>query len=228
MVPLEIFGFLNLSLTDILDILMVAFIIYYVFRWIKGSAAMNIFFAVLVLFILRVVVEAFNMRLMSAFLGTFLDLGVLALIIIFQPEIRHFLIRFGNNTKLYRKGGSFLDNLLGIKDDQLGNDTVNEIVEACRQMSADKTGALIVIPHKTNINYIIETGDRIDSNVNRRLIMNLFFKNSPGHPAQSGHEAQGGDRHFRRNGRRCDCGFRRDRRHIFRQRRQAYPHKQYQ
>ena len=181
MVPLEIFGFLNLSLTDILDILMVAFIIYYVFRWIKGSAAMNIFFAVLVLFILRVVVEAFNMKLMSAFLGTFLDLGVLALIIIFQPEIRHFLIRFGNNTRLYRKGGSFLDNLLGIKDDQLGNDTVNEIVEACRQMSADKTGALIVIPHKTNINYIIETGDRIDSNVNRRLIMNLFFKNSPLH-----------------------------------------------
>ena len=181
MVPLEIFGFLNLSLTDILDILMVAFIIYYVFKWIRGSAAMNIFLAVLLLFIMRVVVEAFNMRMMSAFLGTFLDLGVLALIIIFQPEIRHFLIRFGNNTKIYQKGGSFLNEILGIKDEHLGNDTVNEISEACRQMSADKTGALIVIPHKTDIGYIIETGDRIDSNVNRRLIMNLFFKNSPLH-----------------------------------------------
>ncbi|MBQ6087315.1 MAG: diadenylate cyclase CdaA [Bacteroidales bacterium] len=180
MVPLEIFGFLHLSLTDVLDILMVAFLIFYIFRWIRGSAAVNIFLAVLLLFLLRVLAAAFNMKMMSAFLGTFLDLGVLALIIIFQPEIRHFLIRFGNNS-IYKKGGSFLDNLLGIKDTSLGNVTVNEITEACRQMSADKTGALIVIPHKSNIDHIIETGDKIDSNVNRRLIMNLFFKNSPLH-----------------------------------------------
>ena len=89
---LNIFGFLNLSFADILDILMVAIFIYLVFRWIRGSAAMNIFVAVILLFVLRVVVAAFNMKLMSALLGTFIDVGVIALIVIFQPEVRHFLM----------------------------------------------------------------------------------------------------------------------------------------
>ena len=144
---LEIFGFMHMSATDILDILMVAGIIYLAFRWIRGSAAMNIFIALMTLFLLRVVVAAFNMQLMSALLGTFIDVGVLALIVIFQPEIRHFLNRLG----------------------------------ARRSMSESKTGALIVLPHKISLEYIIETGDRIDSMVNRRLLMNLFFKNSPLH-----------------------------------------------
>ena len=80
---LNIFGFLNLSFADIIDILMVAALIYLVFRWIRGSSAMNIFLAIILLFVLRVVVAAFNMKLMSAILGTFIDVGVLALIIIF-------------------------------------------------------------------------------------------------------------------------------------------------
>ena len=93
---LNIFGFLNISFADILDILMVAIFIYLAFRWIRGSAAMNIFVAVILLFVLRVVVAAFNMKLMSALLGTFIDVGVIALIVIFQPEVRHFLMKLGS------------------------------------------------------------------------------------------------------------------------------------
>ena len=93
---LAIFGFLSLSLIDILDIILVALIIFVVFRWIRGTSAMSIFMAILSLYVLRVVVGAFNMRLMSAILGQVLDVGVLALIVIFQPEIRKFLIRFGS------------------------------------------------------------------------------------------------------------------------------------
>ena len=178
---LELLGFLSLSFADILDILMVALLIYVVFRWIRGSAAMNIFVAIILLFFLRVVVDVFNMKLMSAFLGTFIDLGVLALVIIFQPEIRHFLIRFGSNYRLTGKTWSFLNRIFGVKDDTLGHEAVNEISEACRAMSEARTGALIVIPHKNSLEYIIETGDRIDANINRRLILNLFFKNSPLH-----------------------------------------------
>ena len=94
---LDVFGFLRLSLIDILDILLVAVIIFVVFRWIRGSSAMSIFAAIISLYILRFIVGAFNMKLMSGILGQLLDVGVIALIIIFQPEIRRFLISFGNN-----------------------------------------------------------------------------------------------------------------------------------
>ena len=177
---LEIFGFMHMSAADILDILMVAGIIYLAFRWIRGSAAMNIFIALMTLFLLRVVVAAFNMQLMSALLGTFIDVGVLALIVIFQPEIRHFLNRLGAH-RLARMSQSYLGKLFGIKEKGMDSELVKEITEACRSMSESKTGALIVLPHKIALEYIIETGDRIDSMVNRRLLMNLFFKNSPLH-----------------------------------------------
>ena len=175
------FGFLNFSFVDALDILMVAVLIYLVFRWIRGSAAMNIFIAIILLFVLRVIVAALNMKLMSAFLGTFIDVGVLALIVIFQPEVRHFLMKFGSRYRNASKGREFLNKLVGIQEKKMGNETVNEIAEACRTMSDNKTGALIVLPRKDSIDYIIETGDEVDAKVGRRLIMNIFFKNSPLH-----------------------------------------------
>lgn len=176
-----IFGFLSLSLADCLDILMVAILIFLVFRWIRGSAAMSIFMALILLFVLRVVVAAFNMRLMNALLGTFIDVGVLALIVIFQPEVRHFLMRLGSRYGLAGKGKDLLGKLFGVQEQQLAGETVNEIAEACRAMSASKTGALIVLPHKDSLSYIIETGDAVDAKVSRRIIMNIFFKNSPLH-----------------------------------------------
>ena len=89
---LGIFGFLQISFADVLDILLLALIIYVAFRWIRGSSAMSIFLAIISLFVIRVIVSAFNMRLMLAMLDMVLDVGVLALIVIFQPEIRKFLI----------------------------------------------------------------------------------------------------------------------------------------
>ena len=176
-----IFGFLSLSFADCLDILMVGAIIYLVFRWIKGSAAMSIFIAVILLFVLRVIVSALDMRLMNALLGTFIDVGVLALIVIFQPEVRHFLMKLGSRYGFDGKGKSFLSKLFGDRGQVMGGEAMNEIAEACRAMSAEKTGALIVLPHSDSLNYIKETGDLLDAKVSRRLIMNIFFKNSPLH-----------------------------------------------
>ena len=181
MMLLNIFGFLNLSFADILDILMVAIFIYLAFRWIRGSAAMNIFIAVILLFVLRVVVAAFNMKLMNALLGTFIDVGVIALIVIFQPEVRHFLMKLGSRYGVAGKSRDFFNKLLGIQEQKMAGGTVNEIAEACRAMSSDKTGALIVFPRKDSLDFIIETGDIVDAKVTRRLIMNIFFKNSPLH-----------------------------------------------
>lgn len=179
--PLEIFGFLKFSVTDMLDILLVALLIYFIFRWIRDSAAMNIFTAVISIYVLRVIADALKMKLVSALLGTFIDVGVLAVIVIFQPEIRHFLMRFGSGSGLGVKTRRFLNRFLGNEDKPMDNVAVKEITEACRSMSEQKTGALIVIPHQISLDYVVETGDRIDTLINRRLIMNLFFKNSPLH-----------------------------------------------
>lgn len=179
---LALFGFLQMSIADILDILLLGLIIFLAFKWLRGSSAMSIFVAIVSLYLIRVLVSAFNMRLMTALMETVLDVGVLALIVIFQPEIRKFLINLGNRYMNNEKSRAFIDRLLGRqKGGMTGSAAVNDLTEACRRMSEDKTGALIVIAHKTPLDDIIDTGDIIDAAIHRRLIMNLFFKNSPLH-----------------------------------------------
>ena len=183
MTILAFLGFLELSIADILDIVLLGLIIFILFRWIRGTSAMSIFMAIVSLYMIRVVVGAFNMRLMTAIMDMILDVGVLALIVIFQPEIRKFLIRLGNRYTSNTRGQKLLNRILGrtSKDNVSASEEANEITEACRRMSEDKTGALIVIAHNTPLNDYISTGDRIDARVHRRLLMNLFFKNSPLH-----------------------------------------------
>ena len=144
---------------------------------------MSIFIAIVSMYLIRVVVGAFNMRLMTAIMDMILDVGVLALIVIFQPEIRKFLIRLGNRYMSSARGQKFLNRLLGRggKTGTSSSEEVNDLTEACRRMSEDKTGALIVIAHNTPLDEVISSGDRIDAKVHRRLLMNLFFKNSPLH-----------------------------------------------
>lgn len=174
---LALFGFVSLSLMDVLDIFLVGVIIFLMFRWIHATPAMNIFLAIFAIYLVMLVVDALHMKMMSRLVSTFVDVGVVALVVIFQPEIRHFLMKIGANTK----GLGLLGRLFGSKEGDMDNYSVNEICEACRRMSADKTGALIVIPHHVSLRSIIETGDQIDAQISRRLIMNLFFKNSPLH-----------------------------------------------
>ena len=181
---LAIFGFLQLSLADILDILLLALLIYIVFRWIRGTSAMSIFVAIISLYVIRVIVSAFNMRLMTNIMETVLDVGVIAVIVIFQPEIRKFLMRLGGRYMNSRQGRALLRRVIGKDTKSLSisvSEAVNDLAEACRRMSEDKTGALIVIAQKASLEEVISTGDRIDAALHRRLIMNLFFKNSPLH-----------------------------------------------
>lgn len=175
---LGILGFLHIGLQDVLDILMTAALIYFIFRWIKGTSAMNIFIVVLAVLLIYVVVDAFDMKMMSALMKTLIDVGVLALIIIFQPEVRYFLIKVGSRYGLNSK---FIQKLFGLQDSGVSSHTADEISDACRIMGADKTGALIVVTGKDTLQNIVDTGDVIDATVSRRLIRNIFFKNSPLH-----------------------------------------------
>lgn len=181
MTLLATISFLNISLADVLDIVLLGMIIFIMFKWIKGTSAMSIFVAIVSLFLIRVLVGAFNMRLMTAIMDMVLDVGVLALIVIFQPEIRKFLARLGNRYMNSKGGRKFINRILGRKTAMRSAAGVNDIAEACMNMSEDKVGALIVITHENPLEDVVKTGDRIDAVIHRRLLMNLFFKNSPLH-----------------------------------------------
>lgn len=172
--------FINLHLIDILDILLVGLLIYQIYKLIRGTAAMSIFIGIIILYFIWLVVKTIHMEVLSAILGQVLGVGVLALIIIFQQEIRRFLIHLGNNS-IHRNSNFFTRRLFGTKTTTVPLATLDELTQAVRKLSETKTGALIVMTHKSSLEGIIETGDRIDAVVNRRLIENLFFKNSPLH-----------------------------------------------
>ena len=179
---LGIFSCLQFGVADILDILMVSLIIFFLLRSIRGDATVvNIVLVLVLLVIAQAVASALNMRMMTVLLNAILDVGVLAIIIIFQPEIRHLMNRFAMRTGLTRRTGELFNKLLGIKEERLGSKSVEEVAEAVRAMSAEKTGALIVIQHKSSMEEYIATGDSFNAEINRRLIMNIFFKNSPLH-----------------------------------------------
>jgi len=178
----ENIDFLQFSFVDALDILVVGAIIYVIFRWIKGSSAMNIFLAILILLLIRIISVALGMKMLSTLMEALLDVGVLALIVIFQPEIRRSLNRLGISAEKTLGKRRFLNKFFSRTDYRyLDSNAVAEIAQACNDMAASRTGALIVIEHDTSLDEIIATGDEINSNISNRLLQNIFFKNSPLH-----------------------------------------------
>lgn len=173
--------FLRINFMDIIDILLVGSVIFYILRALRGSQAMSIFVVIVGLYAVRVVCESFGMELMSSLLGAVLDVGLLALIIIFQPELRRFLTNLSNTHHVAARRHPVLAKLLGLKINVDSAGTLNEICEACEAMSREKCGALIVLRKDKDLGYIIETGDALDARVSERLLRNLFFKNSPLH-----------------------------------------------
>ena len=179
---LGIFAFLSFSWADLLDIVMVATILFLLFRSVrKDTTVLNILIVLAALLLLQTIVTTLGMRMMTALMNALLDVGVLALIIIFQPEIRHLLNRLAVTSGLTRRTGELFNRLFGVKEEKIGSRSVEELGEAVRAMSAEKTGALIVLSHKSSMDEYIATGDKFKAEINRRLIMNIFFKNSPLH-----------------------------------------------
>lgn len=176
-------GFIKMSIIDVIDILLVAIIIYYIYKLIRGTQATSILAGILVIYISWVVARAFNMELMTGILGSVVSVGLIALIIIFQSEIRKFLQTLGSNSQqtgplaiVYR----LLSTARRAKHEDI-DDIIDPIVRASGDMSTTLTGALIVIKQDGSLDDIIETGVKIDANINSSLIRNIFFKNSPLH-----------------------------------------------
>ena len=174
---LATFSFIKFTITDLIDILLVAIILFELYYLLKGTAALRILWAIVIIYISWRLTTVFELVLVSQILGQVISVGVIALIIVFQPEIRKFLLYFGNNKFIKMLSGKFYKKpaVAHYKEE------ISAVVRACRRMSNSRTGALIVFARKTPLKDIIETGERIDAIVSRDLIENIFFKNSPLH-----------------------------------------------
>lgn len=170
---------INFGIIDLIDIVSVACILYYIYQLMKKSSSANIFYGILVFIVVWLLVtQVFEMRLLGGIMNNMVNVGALALIILFQEEIRHFFSSIGT-----RRRANVLIRLFSRKrkDDMTHRDEIIPIVMACMSMSKQKVGALIVIERNLPLNDIIRSGELIDANINQRLIENIFFKNSPLH-----------------------------------------------
>lgn len=172
--------FITIRFLDILDILVVALMLYQLYRLIRGTVAFNIVIGLFSLYLLWLVVRALNMNLLGSIMGQFIGVGVLALIVVFHPEIRKFLLFIGTNYNVNRVLS--IDKLFGTQRGRnIENQHIDPIVDACVSMSKSKTGAIIIIAGTSELNEQISTGERLDAVISASLLRTIFFKNSPLH-----------------------------------------------
>ena len=179
MTELLINAFIQVRIWDILDVLLVGLLFYGLYYLVKGTTAIKIFSSIVAIILGLKIVTALHMELLSYILGAFVNVGFIALIIIFQPEVRRFLLSIGN-TKIADSFKNLIAGL-GFRYKEENNIDLNSICEACASMSQDKVGALILLAQENNLNEIIETGVTINAIISKPLIENIFFKNSPLH-----------------------------------------------
>ncbi|PLX22835.1 MAG: TIGR00159 family protein [Marinilabiliales bacterium] len=172
-------AFITIRFLDILDILLVAFLLYQIYNLIRGTTAINIFIGIFTLYLLWLVVKALNMHLLSSILGQVIGVGVIALIIVFQQEIRRFLLII--STRYITKRGFSFEKFFSFGEKKESNVKIDSIVNACSNMSAFKMGALIAISKRSDLLSFIRTGDIINADTSSRLLESIFFKNSPLH-----------------------------------------------
>tara|TARA_R110002012_G_scaffold142109_1_gene299985 strand:+ start:209 stop:1000 length:792 start_codon:yes stop_codon:yes gene_type:complete len=170
---------LNLSVIDFIDVALVAILLYYVYKLVKGTVAINIFIGIVMVYVIWKITQALQMQLLSNILGGFISVGMFALIVVFQQEIRKFLLMLGSTNFGSRR--NFLKQLKFLKTETKITTDVNILLSACEKMSATKTGALIVIERNNTLDFLVETGDKMNIKVTQPIIESIFFKNSPLH-----------------------------------------------
>lgn len=170
--------FFEFGIKDFIDILLVAFLLYYSYRLMKDSGSLNVFTGIMIFILIWLVVsQILEMRLLGSILDKLVSVGMLAIIIIFQDEIRRFLLTLGT----HRQVSALIRFFTKSRGDRKDNEDIMPIVMACINMAKQKTGALIVIEHTVPLDDVVRTGEAINADVGQRLIENIFFKNSPLH-----------------------------------------------
>lgn len=171
-------GFLEVTWFDFIDVGLVSVLLYQVYKLIRGSIAMNIFLGLLALYLVYLMVRAAQMELLSTILGQFMGVGVIAMIVLFQPEIRKFLLVLGRSAE-FRE--NFLKTISNLRHGYHDDFDIGQVIEAAKTLRATKTGALMVFTRDSELKFYAQTGDILDSEVNKRLLLSIFNKYSPLH-----------------------------------------------
>ena len=171
-------GFIPFTFVDFIDIILVASLLYAFYRAMRGTSAPYIMLGIFFIYLLWILVKTFNLVLFSTILGQIISVGVIAIIIIFQPEIRHFLQAIGRQRERFQ----WLSRIFNLRHRKGEQDIdLQPIVDACREMGEQKVGALIIIKQSNDLGIVEESGIAIDAKVSTAIIENIFFKNAPLH-----------------------------------------------
>lgn len=174
-------GFLEITLVDIIDVFFVSVLLYQVYKLMKGSVAIKIFLGFIFFYLISNIVEAVNMEVTSNILGQFMGVGVIALLILFQQEIRKFLLLFGKTT-VFEEGNVF-KNVKQIWREKFDKSHLNmtPMMDSIKALSGSNTGALIVFSRDSELKFYADSGDRLEALVSKRLMLAIFNKLSPLH-----------------------------------------------
>jgi len=176
---LTISGLFDLRIVDFVDIILFAILLYEVYILVRGTAAIRIFIGIIAIYIIWKVVKAFQMQLLAEILGQFISVGVIALIVVFQPEIRQFLLMLGNTRLIHNRRRKIFFWKLKVSNPFTGS--IDAVTMACQKMAETKTGALIVIARESQLGSVVETGQVVDSRISELILETIFFKNGPLH-----------------------------------------------
>ncbi|MEO6148907.1 MAG: diadenylate cyclase CdaA [Mucilaginibacter sp.] len=175
------FSFFKFTVFDVLDVLLVAFIIYQLYNLIRGTIAANIFIGLAIIFALYYLVDALQMRLLTGILGKFVNVGIIAVVVVFQQEIRRFLLLVGKNASLQRNR-AWWQYFFGKAEAEKNNYArIKPIVDACKSMKQTRTGALIVFVKIYDEQFYQNSCEVMDAKISKRLLESIFQKNSPLH-----------------------------------------------
>jgi len=175
-------NFITFGINDAIDILLVAIILYLAYNLVKGTSAINIFIGLALIYFAYIVIKAFDLKLLTSILGKFVNVGVIAIMIVFQQEIRKFLLYIGSNEFIRNRNWKSIFKFNASADDasKVMLD-IDAVAEACYNMSETRTGALIIIARRSDLKFFIGTGDVVDAGLTSRMLENIFYKNSPMH-----------------------------------------------
>jgi diadenylate cyclase len=170
----------HITILDIIDIFLVATVLFQLYRLMRGTAAVSIILGIFFIYLFWLIVKALNMELISALIGQVTGVGVIALIIVFQQEVRRFLLVIGNRYMVSSRF-SFNRFFSFVANEPSSPREAEEIVKACERMSSVRTGALIVIGRRSSLAFFSEGGEMLNARISAELLETVFFKNTPLH-----------------------------------------------
>ncbi|MBT8179999.1 MAG: diadenylate cyclase [Eudoraea sp.] len=177
---MDFFNFLDIKITDIIDILLVATLLYYIYKLVRGTVAINIFIGIVIVWGFWKLTQLLDMKMISSVVGGFMSVGLIALIVVFQQEIRKFLLMIGSTN--FARNRDFIKKFKFLKQEDVASKLdIDAVLKACDKMSRSRTGAILVIKRSNSLDFVKSSGDAMNVEVNQPIIESIFYKNSPLH-----------------------------------------------